>query len=100
MNPKHILVEKILFFLEKGFKKLALRELRLRFGRKDGGNHNYICCATSSDYTPFPKAYGEYFMPKCRVKRDLDYEKSAECIERINNIIAVLDRKFNRKKHK
>ncbi len=87
-------------FLEKGFEKLALRELRLRFGRKDGGSHNFICCAFSSDYTPFPKAYGEYFMPKCRVERNLDYENSTECKERINNINAVLDRKFNRKKHK
>ena len=87
-------------FLEKGFKKLALRELRLRFGRKNGGSHNCVCCAFSSDYTPFPKAYGEYFAPKCRVERDMNYEKSAECIERENNISAVLDRKFNRKKKK
>ena len=83
-------------FLERGFKKLALRQIRLRFGRKNGGSQNRICCAFSSDYTPFPKAYGEYFVPKCRVERDLDYENSAECKERINNINAV----FNRKKHK
>lgn len=87
-------------FLEKGFKKLALRELRLRFGRKDGGSHNFICCVTSGDYAPFPEAYGEYFLPKCRVERDLDYENSSECIERLNNISAVLDRKFNRKRRK
>ena len=79
---------------------MALRGLKLRFGRKHGGNHNYICCATSCDYTPYPKAYGQYFLPKCRIKTDSNYENSVECKERINNINAVLDRKFNRKKHK
>lgn len=87
-------------FLERGFKKLALREIRLRFGRKDGGGHNFICCAASSDYTPYPKEYGKFFLPKCKVGYDVNYENSEECIERENNIRAVLDRKLNRKKHK
>lgn len=64
-------------FLENGFKKLALRELCLRFGKKDGGNHASICCALTSDYTPILQSYGEYFSPKCRVKRDLNYLESS-----------------------
>ena len=84
-------------FLEKGFKKLALRELRLRFCKKDGGSHNYICCAASGDYIPIPSAYGKYFMPKCRVLTDQNYESSAECIEREHNISVALDEKFKRK---
>lgn len=87
-------------FLERGFKKLALRQIRLRFGRKNGGSHNRICCATSSDYTPFPKAYGEYFVPKCRVVRDEKYQFSEECIEREKNIEKVLELKFGRRKKK
>ena len=27
-------------FFEKGFQKLSLRQLRLRFGKRDGGNYN------------------------------------------------------------
>lgn len=34
------------------------------------------------------------------IERNLNYENSTECKERINNINAVLDRIFNRKKHK
>lgn len=85
-------------FLERGFKKLALRQIRLRFGRKNGGNHNIISCAFSSDYNPSPREYGKYFLPKCRIKRDLNYENSSECIERKSNIEAVKKRKFSGKK--
>ena len=57
--------ENFLFF-EKGFRKLALRELRLRFGKEHGGNHNSIVCAVSSDYSPVLEGYGYCFMPKAR----------------------------------
>lgn len=87
-------------FLERGFKKLALREINLRFGRKSGGNHACICCATSSDYTPHPKSYGNYFLPKCRVERDDKYAQSKECLEREQNISDALDMFFERKKKK
>lgn len=73
-------------FLESGFKKLALRQLKLRFGRKDGGHHNSICCADTSDYCPFPKSYGQYFAPKCKVKMDLDYLKTEEYVKRKEKI--------------
>jgi|GEM_PF-363241 hypothetical protein len=72
-------------FLESGFKKLALRELRLRFGRKRGGAHNYIYCAGTSDYTPWLKGYGEYFAPKCKIKLDESYLESDEYKTRLSN---------------
>lgn len=65
-------------FFEKGFRKLALRELILRFGKSDGGNHNRIVCADTSDYTPFIKCYGEYFAHKVRIKMDESYLKTDE----------------------
>ena len=84
-------------FLERGFNKLALREISLRFGRKSGGNHNSIVCSVSSDYTPHPKAYGDYFLPKCKVKRKEDFLTSKEYLQMEENMKKVLDRKFNRK---
>lgn len=73
-------------FLEKGFKKLALREIRLRFGRRNGGNSKIIRCAFSSDYVPILESYGMYFLPKCRVGKDLNYLDSIEYKEREKNI--------------
>ena len=73
-------------FLESGFKKLALRELRLRFGRRNGGAHNYICCADTSDYVPWLKNYGQCFLPKCRIGMNEDYLKSSEYLNRVNNM--------------
>lgn len=69
-------------FFEKGFQKLALRELRLRFGRKDGGSHKRIICADTSDYMPFLKAYGYCFMPKARLRMDESYLKTDEYLSR------------------
>lgn len=83
-------------FLESGFKKLALRELKLRFGRKDGGSHNFIVCSANCDYTPNLEAYGDYFLPKCRVKRNLEYKNTKEYISRNNNLNEVIRIKFHR----
>lgn len=69
-------------FFEKGFQKLSLRQLRLCFGKKDGGNHNRIVCADGCDYSPFIKAYGEYFMPKAKVKMNRSYLQSREYLLR------------------
>lgn len=73
-------------FLERGFKKLALRELKLRFGRKNGGDHNTICCTGTCDYFPYLESYGQYFSPKCKVKMDNDYLQTAEYINRKERI--------------
>ena len=69
-------------FFEKGFKKLALRKLQLRFGKNDGGNVNRIVCADSCDYRPFIESYGMYFQPKTQVKMDKSYLLSDEYLQR------------------
>ena len=69
-------------FFEKGFRKLALREVRLRFGKGSGGSHNKIACANSSDYIPLIEHYGEYFEPKARTKMDKAYFKTDEYLTR------------------
>lgn len=65
-------------FFETGFKKLSLRQVRLRFGRKDGGSHSRIVCADSCDYTPFLEAYGKLFLPKARIGMNYNYLESDE----------------------
>ena len=69
-------------FFEKGFRKLALRELRLRFGKCSRGSHNQIVCANSSDYIPLIEHYGKYFEPKARTKMDKAYLKTDEYLTR------------------
>ncbi len=69
-------------FFEKGFQKLSLRQLRLRFGKRDGGNHNRIVSADTCDYSPYIEAYGQYFMPKAKVAMNQEYLESNEYILR------------------
>ena len=69
-------------FFEKGFQKLSLRELKLRFGKRDGGNHNRIVCADTCDYIPYIESYGQYFMPKAKVAMEQTYLESNEYIVR------------------
>jgi len=65
-------------FLERGFKKLALRQLRLRFGRNHGGHHTRIICADTCDYTPWVDSYGKFFLPKAKIAMDKSYCLSEE----------------------
>lgn len=69
-------------FFEKGFKKLALRQLQLRFSKNNGGNVNRIVCADTSDYIPFIESYGMCFQPKVRVKMDKSYLLNDEYLQR------------------
>ena len=69
-------------FFEKGFQKLALRQLKLRFGKSEGGSCNQIVCADTSDYTPFVESYGKYFVPKTRIKMDQSYLSTEEYLQR------------------
>lgn len=69
-------------FFEKGFRKLALRKLNLRFGKKDGGNHNTIVCADTCDYSPYIDEYGKCFIPKAKIKMDKTYLTSEEYLQR------------------
>lgn len=79
-------------FFEKGFKKLALRELRLRFGRSDGGAHNFIACAGTCDYSPNIDSYGEFLIPKAKIKMDEAYLTSEEYLQRK----AILEQSYRR----
>lgn len=65
-------------FFERGFKKLSLREVRLRFGNLKAKNNATISCAYSSDYTPSLDSYGKYFMPICKIKMNSEYLESEE----------------------
>lgn len=69
-------------FFEKGFKKLSIREVRLRLGDFKGKNSNRIVCADTCDYRPFLKGYGEYFSPLARVNMDNKYIECQEYKER------------------
>ena len=69
-------------FFEKGFKKLSLREVRLRLGDKKGKNTARVICASGSDYTPALARYGCYFSPIAKVKYDDSYTESDEYILR------------------
>lgn len=73
-------------FFEKGFKKLALREVTLYLGERRARNKNKVICAYSSDYTPFLEGYGQYFEPLAKVKMNEEYKKTDEYRIRLNNI--------------
>jgi len=70
-------------FFEKGFTKLALRQVRLRLGERNG-NSKIIFCADFSDYHPFVEAYGKYFEPIARVGECLEYRHTSEYMDRNN----------------
>ena len=70
-------------FLESGFKKLSLREVRLRFGKKEGGAHSFILCAGTSDYNPYPDSYGKYFAKKAKKRMNNEYLNTNEYKQRM-----------------
>ena len=65
-------------FFEHGFKKLSLREVRLRLGDEKGKNHNRIVCADTSDYSPKLYSYGDMFLPIARIGKDEQYNETDE----------------------
>lgn len=69
-------------FFEKGFRKLALREVRLRLGDKKGKNSNRIVCARTTDYSPIVENYGCYFESLAKVGMNSGYEQSDEYKQR------------------
>lgn len=70
-------------FFEKGFGKLALREVCLRLGDKSGKNTNRIVCAVTSDYSPCIESYGMYFESLVQVKECSEYKKQEEYLKRL-----------------
>lgn len=69
-------------FFEKGFRKLALREVRLRLEDKKWENSNSIICAMTSDYSPIVENYGCYFESLAKVCMKSGYEQSDEYKQR------------------
>lgn len=65
-------------FFEKEFKKIALREVRLRLGDRRVANSGLIICAGTSDYSARLEEYGKYFERFARVKMDKKYLNSEE----------------------
>lgn len=65
-------------FFEGGFKKLALREVRLRMGERREKNTAKVVCSITSDFMPVLKSYGYYFSPIAKIKYDESYERSDE----------------------
>lgn len=75
-------------FFEKGFKKLSIRQVRLRMGDLPGKNCNRIVCADTCDYTPFPKYYSNCFLPLAKVGVDDKYFETDDYKEkcRVQNL--------------
>lgn len=69
-------------FFEKGFRKLALKRVRLRLGDFPSKNTALIGCAFGCDYSPSIKSYGEYFTPIACTGFDRNYLHSKEYRER------------------
>jgi len=69
-------------FFEKGFRKLALREVYLRLGDRPAKNSNCIVCAGTSDYSPNIEAYGEFFEPIAKIRKNAKYKQSEEYLSR------------------
>lgn len=77
-------------FFEKGFRKLAIRNVKLYMGERSGKNTARIICADTSDYIPNLEAYGLYFKPIARTEMDYGYLLSEEYKTRKYNIEALL----------
>lgn len=69
--------ENFLFF-EKGFRKLALKEVRLILGKRNSRNTKRVYCADTSDYVPDTECYGVKFEPIARAVMDESYLESDE----------------------
>lgn len=65
-------------FFEKGFKKLALREVQLYLGERKSKNTQTVNCAITSDYMPILENYGIYFEPLVKQKMEHNYKKTGE----------------------
>lgn len=79
-------------FFEKGFRKLSIRQVRLRMGNLPGKNCNRIVCADTCDYTPFPKYYSNCFLPLAKVGVDEEYFGTKDYKEKCR----VLDLSYSR----
>lgn len=81
-------------FFERGFRKLALREVQLYLGERAQKNSNSIYCASTCDYIPIIKNYGNCFHPIVRVIEDNTYKTTDEYKIRKQNYKKSTDRFF------
>lgn len=79
-------------FFEHGFKKISLREVKLRLGDEKGKNFNKIICADSEDYSPKLGSYGKIFLPIAKVRIDENYFESDEFKLRLQVIMDMVNR--------
>ena len=61
---------------------MAIREANLRLNSNFKVNTNRICCAGTSDYSPYIECYGQYFLPITKIKMDDMYLQSKEYLSR------------------
>lgn len=72
-------------FFERGFKKLAIREVQLYLGERKSKNSTSIICADTCDYMPNLEEYGKYFVPLAKQGFDEHYLNTNEYKIRKNN---------------
>ena len=84
-NPDCLAYESVLdknktnyIFFEKGFNKLAIRDVRLRIDENGIINKNRIVCAGTCDYSARLENYGEMFLPKTKIGQDPKYVLTEE----------------------
>lgn len=79
-------------FLEKGFKKLVLRQVSLRLGSRKTKNTQKIICSQSCDYSPIIKNYGCCFNPIAKIGFCEEYLESEEYMLYSENRAKSLER--------
>ena len=86
-------------FFEKGFRKLSLRQVRLRLGNRNAKNTNSIYCAGGCDYIPYIEGYGYFFSSVAKVGFDKSYLQSREYLSRKNALSQSYRRYSEAMKH-
>ena len=93
--PK-ILLENFIFN-EKGFAKIALKWIRLRFSKSCGGSSSRIWIVINGDYDPYLESYADYFLPKCRIHRNYDFLNTQEYLKLEKTYDRNLDLRLGKK---
>src|SRR5699024_1683627 len=65
-------------FFENGFKKLAVKEVRIHMGNRSKNDDVRIHCTVLSDYSPLINNYGCYFDNELSIMYNPKYAESEE----------------------
>lgn len=65
-------------FFESGFKKLALRSVKLKIVKNGKIYNKKVCCSFGSDYSPSIENYFKKFEPIAKAKLDGNYKDSKQ----------------------